>query len=881
MEDASISWVEVSSLSQHRVISLSCGSRHSVAVTLTGDVYTWGRGCEGQTGHRFKDDSRCNKSDPHVQGAEIQLLPKLVVIPSQQHEPAELAACGPNFTIIVTRRGVPWAWGEGRCGELGVGLRVSKQSTPVRVCWPDDASKCELVTCGWAHVLALDSDCNLFSWGFNRFGQLGLSLCVSDQNSKLGISTCIKSPNYSLKPRRVVYFPGSVAFADATANSSAALRAEDGMLFTWGSGEARRLGHRPEKGLCTEHIHRPRSVLGLRERCVSSVTLTETVGFAFVPSSVNSAEPTSVPIIGGTKILLWGGGFWKSSGCVVRFTPLDKGTSALETHPRSSIGKYVTPKGAPVGAGKTGILCRMPRFTTACFVFAEVAMNGNDFTTSRVCIRLYDNPTLAAIKPICCSSTDAHDITIIGKSLLETNEIKVRFKELGGQHREWIVPASLTALCDKNDPLDTAIRCKSPCICGGGFPIQTRVAVALNGSDFVTLLKTAFVIHNATILRLAPDCRPLHPSTPPDAVSILGQSFFDSKNMSVNLILQSNNQRYFCRPRYVNKNTLAFTPPSLAEISQCIRGRDCSDIATEQDIAQAAPVLEEQTTWTFILRLTLDGVYFLNESLSLVLYKQIRQGDTKEISSMCGPLIGGTRLSLHFPYLSPAPVLTCFTSAVVRLRPRDNMSAHIEPIIVSLKCSKAREFSFETPVVDFDSIVVSSKSDTLVEAASSSSSHFKLPIERLDMLVEVALDGQTFGAHCSTCFTYYGTPEVTEIKAPQYDAYNVPAAAAGMDVSIFGRSFFDTGLVKVVLRSSVAPLRHVKTHIIDAVCTRGVVEFVMPILHLFHTACEVSPGQVTPHSHKGCKHRLLVEVSLNGGLNKTSNSMHLDYLFIC
>ena len=66
VEDASKSWVEVSFLSQHRVISLSCGSRHSVAVTLTGDVYTWGRGCEGQTGHRFTDDNHCNKSDPHV-----------------------------------------------------------------------------------------------------------------------------------------------------------------------------------------------------------------------------------------------------------------------------------------------------------------------------------------------------------------------------------------------------------------------------------------------------------------------------------------------------------------------------------------------------------------------------------------------------------------------------------------------------------------------------------------------------------------------------------------------------------------------------------------------------------------------------------------------
>ena len=59
------------------------------------------------------------------------------------------------------------------------------------------------------------------------------------------------------------------------------------------------------------------------------------------------------------------------------------------------------------------------------------------------------------------------------------------------------------------------------------------------------------------------------------------------------------------------------------------------------------------------------------------------------------------------------------------------------------------------------------------------------------MLVEVALDGQTFGAHCSTCFTYYGTPEVTEIKAIQYDASNVPAAAAGVDVSIFGRGLFE------------------------------------------------------------------------------------------
>jgi len=38
-------------LRERRVISLGCGSRHSAAVTSVGDVYTWGRGFEGQTGH--------------------------------------------------------------------------------------------------------------------------------------------------------------------------------------------------------------------------------------------------------------------------------------------------------------------------------------------------------------------------------------------------------------------------------------------------------------------------------------------------------------------------------------------------------------------------------------------------------------------------------------------------------------------------------------------------------------------------------------------------------------------------------------------------------------------------------------------------------------
>ena len=96
----------------------------------------------------------------------VQLLPKLVVaLASQQRvsDPAKRVACGPNFTIIVTESGMPWAWGEGSCGELGIGVRVATQRTPTRVCWPGDAAACTDIACGWAHVLATDADGALFA----------------------------------------------------------------------------------------------------------------------------------------------------------------------------------------------------------------------------------------------------------------------------------------------------------------------------------------------------------------------------------------------------------------------------------------------------------------------------------------------------------------------------------------------------------------------------------------------------------------------------------------------------------------------------------------------------------------------------------------------
>ena len=70
-------------------------------------------------------------------------------------------------------------------------------------------------------------------WGLNRFGQLGIGPKLRD-----GGSAAV------LRPASVVLFPGHTKNIDAVANSSAAIRLEDGMLFSWGSNKAGRLGHR-------------------------------------------------------------------------------------------------------------------------------------------------------------------------------------------------------------------------------------------------------------------------------------------------------------------------------------------------------------------------------------------------------------------------------------------------------------------------------------------------------------------------------------------------------------------------------------------------------------------------------------------------------------
>ena len=105
----------VEALAAERVVRVTAGSDHCVAVTSTGELWSWGSGMSGQLGHGDTED---------------HLVPRRVEALAAEHV-VHVAAAG-NHTLAVTSTGALWSWGYGAEGQLGHG-DTQNQLLPKRV----------------------------------------------------------------------------------------------------------------------------------------------------------------------------------------------------------------------------------------------------------------------------------------------------------------------------------------------------------------------------------------------------------------------------------------------------------------------------------------------------------------------------------------------------------------------------------------------------------------------------------------------------------------------------------------------------------------------------------------------------------------------------
>ncbi|MCC8169734.1 MAG: hypothetical protein LIO59_05140 [Oscillospiraceae bacterium] len=162
----------------HGITKVSASYYHTMVMDEAGNIYAWGSNQYGQLGN---DTIPTGPNNPAAMSA--------VPVPVTGLDGAKAADIGAGYehSVILDKDGNIWSWGYNLYGQVGVpnvscGDFSSYVKKPMKLCeWKDERGnnkdvKIKSIMCLTNHTMAVDTDDNVWGWGFNRYGQLGNGL---------------------------------------------------------------------------------------------------------------------------------------------------------------------------------------------------------------------------------------------------------------------------------------------------------------------------------------------------------------------------------------------------------------------------------------------------------------------------------------------------------------------------------------------------------------------------------------------------------------------------------------------------------------------------------------------------------------------------------
>jgi len=137
-----------------RTVSVACGAIFSGALSKEGDLFLWGDSTFGQLGAGNTEQ----KNSPQ----KVPLSEKVIHF-----------CCGFCHVMALTEKGNLFSWGYNCSGQLGVKDYSIDQNTPTLVSF-DFGDSISSIATGHVHSMAFTKSGNIFVWGCNICGQLGL-----------------------------------------------------------------------------------------------------------------------------------------------------------------------------------------------------------------------------------------------------------------------------------------------------------------------------------------------------------------------------------------------------------------------------------------------------------------------------------------------------------------------------------------------------------------------------------------------------------------------------------------------------------------------------------------------------------------------------------
>ena len=179
---------------------VSAGYGHTAAITVNGELYTWGWNYYGQLG----DGTKVNRSEPTRIGDATNWA---------------MVSAGYYHTVAINTNGELYAWGDNSNGKLGTG-DSTERLVPTRI---GTATNWAAVSAGCRHTAAVTTTGWLYACGQNTKGQLGDNTTV-DKNVMTRIGTATNWATVSA---------GYLHTAAVTTT---------GWLYAWGNNDYSQLG---------------------------------------------------------------------------------------------------------------------------------------------------------------------------------------------------------------------------------------------------------------------------------------------------------------------------------------------------------------------------------------------------------------------------------------------------------------------------------------------------------------------------------------------------------------------------------------------------------------------------------------------------------------
>lgn len=212
---------------EDQIENIQCGQDHTLVLSKTGRVYSCGWGADGQTGlGHFRNVDHLTMLEGDMCGEKITKISctgdcvlalnnkgevfgwgnsEYGQIPNEDElqqvsHPTHLdskwgkivdIAAGGSFCMVLNDRGEIYVWGYGL---LGLGPNVEHSNVPLKLSSVllgknkfDPNCRIVEIHAGMSHMLALNSNGDLYSWGRNTAGNLGLGH-LNDQYFPLKVS---------------------------------------------------------------------------------------------------------------------------------------------------------------------------------------------------------------------------------------------------------------------------------------------------------------------------------------------------------------------------------------------------------------------------------------------------------------------------------------------------------------------------------------------------------------------------------------------------------------------------------------------------------------------------------------------------------------------